>query len=183
MEYSLHVKDILPVPLCNLIEEVIYNDDQGWDIGTTVGGANENVRHVGQKVLTEDDVTTVSKRILYNELKMFTAKCEDIYREKVSPWYTSTDSNFSFLRYDGNVKGHYEYHTDYHRLQPRALTLLVGITPKEDYEGGDLFVGNKKEGVKLDKRECIMFPSNFMFPHKVSQLTKGKRKVLVIWTL
>ena len=80
------------------------------------------------------------------------------------------------------MKGHYDYHTDHYLENPRVLTILVGLNSSAEYEGGELFVQNQEKGIKLDKGELIAFPSNFMFPHKVAPVTKGQRKVLIIWT-
>tara|TARA_R100000908_G_C3700971_1_gene111475 strand:- start:515 stop:727 length:213 start_codon:yes stop_codon:yes gene_type:complete len=65
---------------------------------------------------------------------------------------------------------------------PRVLTILVGLNSVNDYDGGELFVQNNEKGVKLDKGDVVAFPSNFMYPHKVSPITRGERRVLIIWT-
>ena len=50
----------------------------------------------------------------------------------------------------------------------------------DDYEGGDLFFW-KDTVVKLGKGDICMFPSNFLFPHGVTEVTKGKRYSGVCW--
>jgi len=182
MEYCLHVKDILSNSQCRLMEEVMFYDKEEWGHGGTFAGPDLRVRHVRQKPFKEEDVDTISKRILFNELSILKNKLQDIYIDKVSPWYFGSESTFNFLSYDGKVKGHYEYHTDHYKLEPRVLTMLIGVNSKDEWEGGKLLVGNDEEGIKLDKGECLMFPSNFMFPHKVAPVESGNRKVLVIWT-
>ena len=49
-----------------------------------------------------------------------------------------------------------------------------------DYEGADLFFWEDTV-VKLGKGDIIMFPSNFLFPHGVTEATKGKRYSAVTW--
>ena len=50
----------------------------------------------------------------------------------------------------------------------------------DDYEGADLFFWEDTIA-KLGKGDIIMFPSNFLFPHGVTEATKGKRYSGVCW--
>ena len=50
----------------------------------------------------------------------------------------------------------------------------------DDYEGGDLFFW-EDEVIKLGKGDIVMFPSLFLFPHGVTELTKGIRYSGVSW--
>ena len=50
----------------------------------------------------------------------------------------------------------------------------------DDYEGADLFFWEDTV-VKLGKGDIIMFPSNWLFPHGVTEATKGKRYSAVTW--
>ena len=54
-----------------------------------------------------------------------------------------------------------------------------------DYEGGDLSFAdqNNEEILKVEKQanRMIIWPSNFLFPHAVLPVTKGKRYSIVAW--
>jgi hypothetical protein len=50
----------------------------------------------------------------------------------------------------------------------------------DDYEGADLYFWEDTI-VKLGKGDVCMFPSNFLFPHGVTEATKGKRYSGVCW--
>ena len=50
----------------------------------------------------------------------------------------------------------------------------------DDYEGADLFFWEDTV-VPLGKGDIIMFPSNWLFPHGVTEATKGKRYSAVTW--
>lgn len=170
-------------PLLNLIYEQIYSDVDKWENGIVAAGENLNIRSVKVKSFLEDEIgNSVSRRILYNELKKFTAFINQEYKNKVCEFYNSEKNYFQFLYYDANMNGHYEYHTDHFLKNPRILTILVGLNSSDEYEGGELFVQNQKQGIKLGLGDLVAFPSNFMFPHKVAPVTKGQRKVLIIWT-
>ena len=58
------------------------------------------------------------------------------------------------------------------------LTVLSSLN--EDYEGGNLiFFENEK--IDLKTGDVMIFPSNFMYPHKVTPVTKGQRYSMVNW--
>ena len=50
-----------------------------------------------------------------------------------------------------------------------------------DYEGGEFFVAEKE--FVTEKGSAIIFPSNFMFPHKVKEITKGTRWSIISWVM
>jgi len=56
---------------------------------------------------------------------------------------------------------------------------IIGLL-NEEYEGGDLvFFDDKK--IKASTGDIIIFPSNFLFPHQVCEITKGERWSFVSW--
>ena len=183
LDYSLIIRDAMKKSLINLINEEIYRYVNNWQKAVVASGLNEKIRTVKSTSLYEKEIgNSVSKRIIYNDLKRFTSSVEDEYQKKVSTWYFSNSNYFEFLYYEGKNRGHYEYHTDYFKEAPRALTLLVGLNNPDEYEGGELFIQNSSKGIKIGCGDVVCFPSNFMYPHSVTPLESGVRKVLVIWT-
>ena len=68
--------------------------------------------------------------------------------------------------FDGTVKG------------VPVLSFIMNFN--DDYEGADLFFWEDTV-VPLGKGDIIMFPSNWLFPHGVTEATKGKRYSGVTW--
>ena len=189
LEHVLFVTGTVSEPLINLINEKIYIQQKDlFRPGSIQKKVKEyktdpSIRSVLVKSFEEEDIgNSVSNRIIFNELKKLTNLIESIYREKISDYYVSASNYFQFLYYDAGMQGHYSFHTDYSKISPRALTIIIGLNSKNEYEGGKLKIHNDLEGKTLDKGDVICFPSNFMFPHKVEKVTQGERKVLVIWT-
>jgi len=189
LDYVLKMKGVIKEPLINLINEQIYGFgfdkfEQGGIVSKDIKKSiNTELRSVKILSLYEEQVgNSVSNRIIFNELKKGVALIEHSYKQKVSPHYFSKDNYFQFLYYNDEMQGHYDFHTDYCKEHPRQLTILIGLNSKEEYVGGELFVQNYEEGIVLGKGDVVCFPSNFMYPHKVGKVTKGERKVLVIWT-
>ena len=90
---------------------------------------------------------------------------------------------FRFHRYSGT--GYMSEHCDsIHHSHgqeygfPHCTSLLF---LNDDYTGGEFLVANKK--FKTKKGSAIIFPANFMYPHKVMEITKGIRWSIVTWLM
>ena len=121
---------------------------------------------------------------LYNEL---TSKIREVNNRQWR-WIIDGWEAFQYSEYDESYKGHYDWHIDYGLRPPdepfsRKLSFSLGISEKDDYEGGELLVKMSvdTQSIKLDKGEIFIFPSWMI--HKVTPVTKGKRKVIVGWGL
>lgn len=93
-------------------------------------------------------------------------------------------NEINVLKYENS--GHYNFHTDHCRSIPRTLSVILLLN--NDYEGGDLVFKNIKNQsellrVKPTPASAIIWPSNFMYPHKVEPITKGIRYSVVSWLL
>lgn len=77
----------------------------------------------------------------------------------------------------------YEWHMDKGNLNapPRKLSLVVQLSDPSEYEGGDLEFMVQFEPITAEKKKGLIyaFPSYVM--HRVTPVTAGTRKTLVIW--
>ena len=69
--------------------------------------------------------------------------------------------------FDGNMKG------------IPTLTILGSLN--NDYEGGEFLMFDEEKEFKIKAGEIMMFPSVFLYPHKVAPVTKGVRDTFVSW--
>jgi predicted 2-oxoglutarate/Fe(II)-dependent dioxygenase YbiX len=92
-------------------------------------------------------------------------------------------SNIRFNRYQQNneMKNHVDHIRDIFDGQKNGIPILsiVGIL-NDDYQGGD-FVFNDNYKVKLNVGDILMFPSNFMYKHRVTTVLKNIRYSFVCW--
>jgi hypothetical protein len=71
-----------------------------------------------------------------------------------------------------------------HDGNPNAFEInkYVGILYlNNDYEGGEFAFFDRELKYKLKKGSCIMFPSNFMYPHEIMPVTSGTRYSIITW--
>ena len=73
----------------------------------------------------------------------------------------------------------YKQHTDSFKDRPRAVSCSFILN--DEYEGGEFAFFNREAVYKLKKGSCIMFPSNFMYPHEIMPVTHGTRYSIVTW--
>lgn len=89
-----------------------------------------------------------------------------------------------YTEYDGNEEGGYDWHMDMGRFpySHRKVSITVQLSDPDDYEGGDLEIwtgGVEPIKAPRQKGAVVVFPSFLM--HRVTPVTKGVRKSLVLW--
>ena len=100
------------------------------------------------------------------------------------PWFNSFQgySHVRFNKYAENKK--MAIHADHiHSMfdgERKGIPILsvLGVL-NNDYEGGEFYLIDEK--TDLSKGDIIIFPSNFMYPHKVEPVTKGTRYSYISW--
>ena len=79
--------------------------------------------------------------------------------------------------------GHYNWHVDIgpRSINHRKISITVQLSDPEEYEGGDfeLWTGGEFKTLPKSKGDAILFPSFLM--HRITPITKGTRKSLVLW--
>lgn len=95
----------------------------------------------------------------------------------------SMDEQIQYTEYyqDG---GHYDYHLDVgggYPLNQRKISITVQLTGADEYEGGNFEILRGKNPESLPKiKGCVLvFPSYLM--HRVTPVTSGTRRSLVLW--
>jgi predicted 2-oxoglutarate/Fe(II)-dependent dioxygenase YbiX len=99
------------------------------------------------------------------------------YNKKFSLCAIEQDSGYDLLKYE--VGQFYTQHTDSFKDRPRAVSCSFILN--DDYEGGEFAFFDRELKYKLKKGSCIMFPSNFMYPHEIMPVTSGTRYSIVTW--
>jgi predicted 2-oxoglutarate/Fe(II)-dependent dioxygenase YbiX len=101
------------------------------------------------------------------------------------PWYSSWNgyTTLKFNKYSKNKKmaEHCDHIHDIFPGKPRGIPVLsvVGLL-NENYKGGN-FIMFKNKKINLKSGDLIIFPSVFLYPHKVTPVTKGTRYSYVSW--
>ena len=115
---------------------------------------------------------------IYQEISSKVRKIND------SMWSYNYDGYQSFQYSEYEVGDHFNWHIDTNQFTGtniRKVSFSLGLSNKNEYEGGDLILKTSVEEncYKLDRGDLIVFPSWAL--HKVTPVTKGKRRVVVGW--
>ena len=92
------------------------------------------------------------------------------------------DEHFQYTIYDGSENGHYTWHIDSGtHCAPRKFTMVLQLSNSENYEGGYLEILISANPIQITKERGLIaaFPSYTL--HRVTPVTSGIRKTLVIW--
>jgi len=91
--------------------------------------------------------------------------------------------DFQFTVYAESDNSHYTWHIDSGKGDnlPRKLSLVLQLSSPEEYEGGELELMVSPEPTRVNKEKGLItiFPSYTL--HRVTPVTKGIRKTLVVW--
>ena len=157
-----------------------YTNKKAFNKLSTVDGIREEIRNVFGYTLTKNNI---SDKIFFKHIDKVIQQHYSHYKFKFPYLQTSNLKQISLLKYE--VGGKYEIHTDHYHQTERTLTFILNLN--EDYEGGDFVFYNQDntemKRIKCKASTCIMFPSNFQYPHRIEPITKGTRYSIVAWLI
>lgn len=143
--------------------------------GTT--GERQNLSELRESKIKLFYDTDITKHIMQwiNSMNMMHYQF-DIFNDCEPMQYTT---------YHASAGGHYDWHEDDFILNDRRfvrkLSASILLSDGSEYEGGDLQIENYDlpHEVTRSKGNIILFPS--FLKHRVTPVTKGVRKSLVVW--
>lgn len=170
----------------------VFNDNDinylNWYVENNLTSIEARVGTAGQGRLSEQRKSNVAWLMPTDENLRF-------YFEKVAYYINKANTDYfqfsltgfhsmQYTMYPETVQGKYDWHTDQGDLfttqnMGRKLSAVVALN--DDYEGGvfETLDSDTPRSYDLKKGEMIMFPSFLM--HRVTPVTKGMRRSLVIW--
>lgn len=115
-------------------------------------------------------------------LKDMWQQCYDVMSEAVKDYcimYNITELQYwevmNFIRYHEGQ--HFEEHTD-HGYSYTSTVSLVGYI-NDNYKGGGLYFRLQDIMFTPEEGDLVVFPSNFMYPHKAMPVTEGTKYSVV----
>ena len=121
--------------------------------------------------LTQKVWETVSKYIL-----------EDFKNPYFNGWSGFTHIRFNRYHPDRLMALHCDHIHDMFDGERKGIpTLTILGSLNNDYEGGEFLMFDEEKEFKLKAGEIMIFPSVFLYPHRVAPVTKGVRDTFVSW--
>lgn len=159
---------------------------------TTLGDDGENVEQNDPNGTRSSMVKWIPRSDewlwLYQKMMDFAKEAND---ETWNFDLISADECIQYTEYYANENGHYDWHQDVgpgELASKRKVSITLQLSDDDEYDGGDLEItaGGDGRGVLQTGHICprgkgiaVVFPSYLM--HRVSEVTKGTRRSLVLW--
>jgi len=184
-DYIVVVRGIITREKC---QEVInlYSDSPEWRWAETTSGINLDHRKVRQVRISDHAVKQRSPQhgTMDNEIFEVMVKAKALYFKTLSERrgvkhlpQISSDEGYVLLHYK---EGYYfKEHCDHGSGMTRSLTCTLNIS--DDHDGGLFRFLRGEFDVRLNAGDAVLFPSSFLFPHEVTEITRGERHAIVTW--
>lgn len=180
-DYILEIKKIIPADICEKI--ICYFDEDYIDAGVGDGRVDKEIRNCITKSILK--TKTFGERIISNHVKNIIQDCTEKYQDKYNQFQFSKISQLDLLRYDSNnYKAGYTSHVDFgDNCTERHVSISICLN--NNFDGGEFVFDFPEQQYVVTQNigDAVVFPSNFMFPHQVNQITKGTRYALIGWVL
>jgi predicted 2-oxoglutarate/Fe(II)-dependent dioxygenase YbiX len=179
-DYIVTFDGVITDALCDAILKE-FSDETEWQ-KTVIGGGrvDDKIRNAETIVISYPHVIEKNSKIRAKIDKYIFASAGlaiKKYNEKFLFCKIEEDSGYELLRYkEGQF---YMQHIDSFKGRPRAVSCSFILN--NDYEGGEFAFFNQELKYKPKKGSCIMFPSNFMYPHEIMPVTSGTRYSIITW--
>ena len=149
-------------------------------VGTAVGNADP-------QTIAEVRTSKVSWLTRTNDSEWIYERLAFIARKLNAEFYNFDLYGFvedmQYTVYEGDVSGHYTWHLDFSETStsPRKFSIVLQLSDPSEYEGGELQVLVKADAESVDRKKGLVaaFPSWTL--HRVTPVTSGIRKTLVVW--
>ena len=178
-DYIFFYPDVMDKKTCEWIINR-YDTTAKWQQSTF----STAYKNTGTSQVAMDEYWIRNKAPYFQDIKKSFEYCVNDYigvHDKIkSTRYTDLRIN----RYGegGFMKQHIDniHHSHGQQFGYPHITSLIFLN--DDYEGGEFVLCGDKYIEKI-QGSAIVFPSNFMYPHEVKEVTDGKRFSVMTWIL
>ena len=181
-DYVLTVPNVFTNELCKKIIKELKSSN--WKTHTFYSHRKRTSRPVSEGKDLENTFDVIPS---YEVIKtgVWNAIHKYIVEEFNFPWFPGWEgfSALKFNRYHNNqlMKEHCDHIHDMFEGKVRGIPILSVIGAlNNNYEGGEFVLFKDKE-YKIKAGEILIFPSLFLYPHKVMPVTKGTRYTYITW--
>jgi predicted 2-oxoglutarate/Fe(II)-dependent dioxygenase YbiX len=181
LDYIIVIENAVPDSLCDAILQEYKNSDE-WKMGYMNGEIREDLRNCKNIPISEELVIKHNQQTRNEiDIKLFNIASSAItsYIQKFKTFNIEKDEGYTLLRYETGqyIKSHID--TGSSELNKRKISCSFCLN--DNYSGGEFAFFNKEYILKLKKGSILLFPSNFMFPHEVLEVTSGTRFSIITW--
>ena len=175
--YIGYYKNIVPEDLC---DSIMANN---WNLTKSEYANHKGASSGSNERVKMDEVYVDATMPFWEDLKTSLSKTIKQYSDQHKKFTSHHHTYFRINKYStgGFMSEHSDNIHHSHGQQYGYPLVSVLFYLNDDYEGGEFYVAGKE--FVTEKGSEIIFPSNFMFPHKVKEITKGTRWSTISWVM
>ena len=184
--YFFHKENFLDAQYCensiNVLNKADWKTHTWYHYGTDTSHVMTSAEPETLVALSfSDEVHEINEFIIDN---LHSSILEYIESYKFD-WFTGWEgyTEIKFIRYfpGQTMENHCDHVSDMFDGKRRGVPILsiIGIL-NDDYEGGNLIMFKDRK-IDTKKGDLLLFPSNFLYPHEITPVTKGVRYSYVSW--
>jgi predicted 2-oxoglutarate/Fe(II)-dependent dioxygenase YbiX len=180
----IYVTNVIPPQMC----ETVLNDirDKEWTKHSWYSyGVNDYESKPEKELDTQNTTQELHDGLgqyVFQALQEYMLKYVRQEDERIKG-FIKTFTPIRFNRYSTGtmMREHYDHIHSLFDGERKGIPILsiLGVL-NEGYEGGEFLFFDHRE-VPLKAGDVMIFPSNFMYPHTVKEVTKGERYTFVSW--
>lgn len=182
LEDYVKIYPALDEEFCNKIQEELK--EATWQQHVFYNADGQYVTQSGNRELDVSWADIPSKADLTQKVWETVSKyiLEDFKNPYFNGWAGFTNIRFNRYHPDRLMALHCDHIHDMFDGQRKGIpTLTILGSLNNDYEGGEFLMFDEEKEFKMKAGEIMIFPSVFLYPHRVAPVTKGVRDTFVSW--
>lgn len=182
-DYVLTAQSIIPIELCQTLIKEINKNKKKWNVHKWHNTVNYTIVDKDEKnelsnLYLESNNSKEVMKILWNVINSYV---KNLNFEWFNTWKGYTEVRFNIYQKGKTMENHCDHINSMFDGQRKGIPILsvLGLL-NDNYKGGEFIMFNDME-FKLKQGDVLVFPSNFLYPHRVSPVIKGTRYSFISW--
>jgi len=173
-------KNIIPKSVCDT--SINYLSNVNWVSNEFYNYVNNNsVIQIEDKSKYHESDCVINKELMDISFNILKKYVKDLNFSWFNQWSGISHPRYNYYEKNSEMSFHCDHiHSLFDGERKGIPTLSIVGCLNENYTGGEIeFFGNTE--YKLNRGDIVIFPSNFLYPHKVKTIISGERYSYAIW--
>jgi len=176
-------------------EEIMEEFNENEYLPSEIMGGHNSYRRTSTEVsisaVNVQEKNPETRKKIDSKIYTAFARSLDDYVDEFCTFDCNADTGYSLLKYSEGCEFKEHFDDPIRAFRNRNGTIseesavkrqISGIILLNDnFEGGELKFYKQKYKPEIKKGTCLLFPSNTLFPHRVTPVIKGTRYSVVSW--
>jgi hypothetical protein len=182
-DYVLNANSILSPELCKKLIKEIEKNKKNWKTHQWQNRKNYKTVDLKNKdelsnLFFESEASKEVMKLLWNVIYGYVKKFNF---EWFNSWTGYSDIRFNIYKKNKKMANHCDHIASIFDGQRKGIPILsvLGVL-NDDYKGGEFIMFDDME-YEMKQGNILIFPSNFLYPHRVEPVKKGTRYSFISW--